>query len=420
MSTTAPELDTRPIVTGYDPEIRFYASRYTQGGRTAYSLDLSLAQIAGLLPAPDPMDPQPGNRRIVPAHATAFGNYVREHDNWFSPGISLRATRPFQFDTMEQVGGTEIGVLSLPFMALTGIHILDGQHRILGIHTALRQITADIDKTRGLLTRLDKRPVPEAEVAEKERNLANLQARIDELVEQRRRFEAERIQVQIVIENDQTAYQQMFYDTADNQLPLKASVKVRFDARKAVNRVLQDALDHPLLSGRVDLEADQLGRQNPNLLSAKHVADIIRILTVGISGRIGKRIEANLDEAEVLNRTVSFLDLLSTLEPFDRLVGGEVTAPDLRNKAMIGSPVMLRVLAGTYRELILDGMAQDKIDGFFSDLTPHLDKPADPAWVSHTGDLFFPGALSPNSRRQDLVELTNLLVTWTHNPPAWL
>ena len=44
-------------LTGYDPDIRFYATRYNQGGRTVYSVDLSLTQIAQLLPAPDPANP---------------------------------------------------------------------------------------------------------------------------------------------------------------------------------------------------------------------------------------------------------------------------------------------------------------------------------------------------------------------------
>ena len=38
-------------LTGYDPDIQFYATRYRQGGRTVYSLDLALTQIAELLPA---------------------------------------------------------------------------------------------------------------------------------------------------------------------------------------------------------------------------------------------------------------------------------------------------------------------------------------------------------------------------------
>ncbi len=41
-------------VTGYNPNETFYATRYRQGGRTVYSIDLSLTQIAALIPAPNP------------------------------------------------------------------------------------------------------------------------------------------------------------------------------------------------------------------------------------------------------------------------------------------------------------------------------------------------------------------------------
>jgi len=78
-------------VTGYDPNVRFYATRYRQGGRRVYSLDLALTQIAGLLPAPNPANPTEGNRRVKESHARAFGEYVREQPDWVAPALVLRA-----------------------------------------------------------------------------------------------------------------------------------------------------------------------------------------------------------------------------------------------------------------------------------------------------------------------------------------
>lgn len=410
MSTT---MDTRekPVITGYDPEIRLYASRYVQGGRTTYSLDLSLAQVAGLLPAPDPANPQPGNRRIVPSHANAFGNYIREHAGWFSQSIALRSTSEFKFEPIDAVGGTEIGVVSLPFMALTEIHIIDGQHRILGIHNGLRQITSELERTRATLARLEKRKVSAEDEAEKLLSIETLKTKADELAEQRARFEKERVAVQLVVENDPAAYQQMFFDSADNQLRMKISVKVRFDTRRVVNRVLQDVIDHPLLAGRVDLESDVLTRQNENLLSAKHVAELIRIIAVGVGGRMGKRVEQAVDEDELRDKSMSFFDILAGLEPFTRVVRGQITPNDLRNSTIVASPAMLRILAGSYRELSRD-WTDNKIESFYASLMPSLDKPASKDLVRRTGDLFFPGALSPNSRRQDLVAFTQIMSQW--------
>jgi hypothetical protein len=111
--------------------------------------------------------------------------------------------------------------------------------------------------------------------------------------------------MQIFVEDVQTEFQQMFYDIANNALGITASVQARFDTRKIANRVLQDVLLHPLLMDRVDLENDRLGRTNPNLLTAKHVADLVRILAVGLEGRISRRLEAELHDNDLAVRRTS-------------------------------------------------------------------------------------------------------------------
>lgn len=96
-------------LTGYDPDIRFYATRYRQGERTVFSVDLSLTQIAELLPSPDPANPTEGNRRIKETHAKAFGDYVRKQRHWVAPALVLRGPDIFDFDPRESIGGTEFG-----------------------------------------------------------------------------------------------------------------------------------------------------------------------------------------------------------------------------------------------------------------------------------------------------------------------
>ena len=39
-----------------------------------------------------------------------------------------------------------------------------------------------------------------------------------------------------MVEDDSTAYKQMFFDIADNALGITSSVRARFDSRKVVNR----------------------------------------------------------------------------------------------------------------------------------------------------------------------------------------
>lgn len=405
-------------VTGYDTDDRFYASRYRQGGRQVYAVDLSLSQIAALLPAPDPENPTEGNRRIRPSHASAFGAYVREHPDWVSPALVLRGPDIFKFEVTESIAGTEFGVLSFPRLARTDLRILDGQHRILGIHLAIQNIADELDKQRSLVAGA-KRNGQEPAVIDQ------LQEKIAQLEEQRERLSKERISLQVFVEDDSVAYKQMFFDIADNALGITSSVRARFDNRKIVNRCVEDVVRHTLLTGRVDLEQDRLGRTNPNLVGAKHVAEIIRTIAVGIGGRIGKRLEDELREDALVEATNEFLDVMVEAFPvLERVAEGELEPEELRKTSLLGSTTMLRVLAGVYHDLTTDdGWQPEDVMEFFSQLNPHMAAPlADESpWVTQIAeDIFAPGATAPTARRQDLKRLSETLRAWAINRPAWL
>ena len=143
-------------VTGYDTEDRFYATKYSQGGRKVFAIDLSLTQIAAYLPEPDPNNPTEGNRRVRESHAVAFGNYIRESEDWVSPALLLRGPDIFKFEKnekMEDVAGTEFGIVAIPRLARSDLRILDGQHRILGIHRAMQGIARDLERQRDLMAK---------------------------------------------------------------------------------------------------------------------------------------------------------------------------------------------------------------------------------------------------------------------------
>lgn len=402
-------------VTGYDTDLRFYATRYQQGGRTVYSLDLSVAQIVNLVPAPDPSRTQPGNRRIQPVHAAEFGTYLREKTDWVSPAIVLRSTGKFDFNLIESIAGAEFGVVALPMLSVGDLHILDGQHRILGMHMAVRAITEELEIERARLA-----------VARKGGDDPNLvgqhQTQIKLLTAQRRRFEKERLSIQLFIEDSQLSYQQMFYDIADNALGITASVRARFDSRKIVNRALLDVMDHPMLKGRVELERDRLGRSNPNLLSARHIADIVRILHVGLDGRISRRLESELVEGDLIERSKEFFTILGeSFHQLGQVQDGAILPAELRNHSMLGSPVTIRVLAGVYYELKNRGFDRDAIVHYFELLDPYFAEQATTFLVEQVGEeVFFPGALAPSSRRQDLKQLVQKMVLWATTSPAWL
>jgi len=406
------------VPTGYDPNIRFYATRYQQGGRTVFSLDLSLTQIADLLPAPDPNNPTEGNRKVKETHARDFGDYIRTTPDWVAPALVLRAPDIFEFEVKEEVSGTQFGIISFPTDARTDLRILDGQHRTLGIHLAIRGIAADLEKSRSTLAAAKKN-------GELQAVLDNFQTKIDKLTDQRARLSRDRTSLQIFIEDDQTAYKQMFFDIAENALGITSSVKARFDSRKVVNRALDGVMKHALFKDRVDLEQDRMGRGNPNIVGAKQVAEIIRTIAVGIDGRVGRRLEDELDEGELVEKTNNFLDvLLGAFPVLEAVADGTATPQDLRTSNMLGSTVMLRMLAGVYAELTdRQSFDDEDVTEFFVLLSPSMAGPitATSIWVEHVPDnVFTVGSLSPRSRRQDLKVLRDTMVKWALDKPVWL
>lgn len=405
-------------VTGYDPDEKFYATRYRQGGRTVYSIDLSLTQIASLIAAPNPEKASEGNRRVKESHARGFGDYVRDKKDWVAPALVLRAPDIFEFEVKETIGGTEFGVLAFPKHARDDLRILDGQHRILGIHLAIRGIGDDLEKARATVAQAKRTDESGAVVAQ-------AQERVDVMLAQRERFARERTTLQIFVEDDQLAYKQMFYDIAENALGITSSVKARFDSRKVVNRALEPVMKHALLKGRVDPEQDRIGRTNPNLMGAKSVAEIVRTLAVGINGRIGRRLESELTEEELVETTNNFFDvLLEAFPDLAKVADGNLSPQDLRATSLLGSITVLRVLAGVYSDLTQDPYrySDEQMEDFFARLNPHMGGPVtrDSIWVQRVHDLFAVGSFGPRSRYQDLKQLVDSIVSWADDEPAWL
>lgn len=409
---------TVPEVTGYSTDIKYYATRYKQGGRTVYALDLSPLEVTATVGRPDPTKPTPGNRAIRPAHATSFAKYFREHEKWVIPGMILRVAEPFEFESVAQIQGSDFGVLSIPRRASLEIHIADGQHRILGFHLAEDGIAADLDKARSQLASARRQDPKGAIVQEAQR-------RIDELLSQQKRLENERVSIQIVVVPDPREYKQMFFDIADNALGITGSVKARFDARKVVNRALESVLEHDLLEGRVDIEADRIGRGSIYFMGAKHVAEMIRSVIVGLDGRVSRNQDLTWKEEDVARRAKAFLDVMvAGFPPLQAMTNGQLLPDNLRKTSLLGSVLMDRILAGVYHDLREDHAFSDEmIQDYFAKLAPHMSGPVyeGSIWLTQLDQgIFDDGALAPRSRRQDLKYLKNKLVDWAIEKPSFL
>lgn len=406
-----------PEPSGYSTHDEYFAMRFQQGGRPVFSVDLSVPQLVASLPEPDPDRPQEGNRRINPSHARGFAEYVQERPNWVCPSLLLRAPDgEFQFRLEKEIGGTELGVLAIPRLARNSLQILDGQHRILGFHLAWRAVTDGLREDREALTLARKNGPPEL-VQEVER-------RLNHRLGMRDRLGRERVSIDIVIVDDPEAYKQVFVDIADNAKGVTRTLSARFDRIKVVNRALPLVVEHPLLKGRVEEESDRLSGSNSNLLTAKHVADIIRTVQVGVARRISKRLEAELEERKVAEDAQRFFDVAEDAFPQLKAVReGELSPPELRRESLLGSATMLRVLAGAYYDLVSiepDRMTDGEVVGFFGKLADHMKAPVKEKGAWRATGVFMDSGMAPQASQGDVRKLTSEIVDWAKELPAWL
>lgn len=411
----------------YSTDKHLYATRYKQGGRTVFTVAMTPAQIAATVKRPDPLVVNPGNRLIRLKHAQEFANYFIQNDNWVVPGIILRAPNIFEFDMDIEVPDAQFGVMRYAERNQGDIHILDGQHRILGFHIALEVIDDLLDKARSqkATARRQERDADtpnDAPAGPLEREAI---AEINRLEKIRDRLYEERVSVEIQVTDDLTAYRQMFYDIAENALGITASVKARFDTRKVVNRALPFVLEHPLLVGRVELENDRLPRSSPHFMTAKHVVEVMRVANLGFDGRFGRRSEREMKERSVAKASSDFFDLLIASFPAMKAMElGQLLPERLRQTSLLGSPLFIRILSGVAFELLTKhGWDKEQVGDFFAKLAPHVGAPAhaNSIWQKYGPEgAYKMDAISPVGRRQDSRALVDTLVEWALDDPSFL
>jgi hypothetical protein len=409
-------------VTGYDPYEWFFATRYKQGGRTVYAIDFSVREIITFLPKPDPAKPLDTQRKIYPAHANGFAQYVLEDDEWVSPALLLRGPSIFEFSVPDLLkdlptGSTQFGQMGIPKDAKTEIKIVDGQHRTLGFHIAWEYLGEKIEKTRGLVQAAKKNGETAAVIASLENSLFDL-------LDRRKRFEKERVSVQIVVVEDPAEARRIFVDINDNAKGITGAVKARFDDRKVVTRALNMVLEKNLfLKDKVDEQQDRIAGGSTYWVGAKHVADIIRALVVG-HGRVTPRLEDELVDVNLAKEFDRFLEAIVDAFPIlSEYDDGDITAAELRAESLVGSNVVLRAFAAAWFFLKKDGMKADEIAKAFGAFGPHMGPvfpdPKD-SWFA-TG--VFPsnanGTTSPTSRAQDFKALTSFIVDAANGKVAW-
>lgn len=432
-------LDDIGHLSGYDKDAQYLATCFRQGGRDVYCIDLSVPQLVAMLPKPNPDQTLDANRRINLPHARSFADYVRENTSWIIPPLLLRAPNDtFTFEPRGNRGGTVWGVLTLPRLAQHDLKIVDGQHRVLGFHLAWEALGEEQDIARGRLHTLERRG-EKAEKRQQGKQVTRISADLQRLGD-------ERVAVQIVVVDADEEYKQMFVDIANNAKGISRSTLTRLDSRQIVNRCLDAVVEHPLLKDRVDFERDNVsGSTNPNLTSAKSVADIVRTVQVGIAGRITRQREETLDASKMIDDARRFLDtLVEGFTDYLAIADNVLTPPELRRRSLLASVSMQRVLAGVYYDLLTapqtnlvypprDPDDPDKIRvprprsraevvRFFQSLAPHMSAPLrrNSVWVREAPQQFAPDTSAPRATSRDLRELTTTVRHWAIELPEWL
>ena len=389
-------------LTGYSDADVYVATCYRQGGRDVFSIDLGLDRVTNLVKEPDPDKPTEANRRVDLAHAQGFAKYLLGRSDGVIPTLLLRApSEAFAFEQLRPIGDTVWGKLSIPKLAREDVHIIDGQHRILGMHIAQREITQELNDVRS------RRAVAHRDNDDAQYNHWN--KKVGELEALRKRFAQERVSVQIVMVDDQTEYQQIFVDIADNAKGIAQSIRARMDSTKVVNRSLEKVAQHDLIAGRVDREKDRMLKGEPYLVTLKDLANIARTLAVGLAGRVTARLEDELKEDKIANDTLNFLSALS--EGFDdlrRVSEGHLAPSELRKQSLLGSVTVLRVLADVYKQI---GNHTEAVE-FFKGLSSRMTLPVAKSSPWLKSQAFKVGAMAPTARMGDQQNLSKTIMGW--------
>jgi hypothetical protein len=350
---------------------------------------------------------------------------VNSNKEWASPSLLLWCPIGIlDFDALPQINdlvrdpSVVLGVLSVPRNSRQSIKILDGQHRILGFHLWMDQLNKELQTSKLNLSEAMKAGQPKV--------IELAKARVEKAEENMERSVKESIGIDILICSSAKEARQIFADIANNAQGMVKALAIGFDQSKLVNRVtsiVASDFPHPLLDGKVDFNKDRIAGDSEMLISAKTLADSIRALTVGITGRISRVQElGDLDE-DVTQRTKKFLDSMHKAFADDFAK----TPQDFRKTSLLSSGTMFRVLAGVWFELTSSTNAQGKsikprmsvedATNFFKKLAPQMQIPIKPGnkWLT-TGVFPSPAAgavvTAPGSRNQELKKLTLEITNW--------
>ncbi len=362
------------------------------------------------------------NRRVDEARAKKFADYLLRSKDWVSPAIIVRVPpQEVSFQPKATFADqTAWGVLSIPRDVLTEVVLLDGQHRTLGVFLALETLNARIQRFRKTIDDMRRQGVDQAGILDQER-------RLESDLGIKKRLGNEHISIDIAEVRSGPA-RQMFGDINNNAKGVNPDFRTILDQRDVVNRIALMLIEsNVLLQDRVEYgQSTKMTPSNANLVGAKGVADITRAILVG-SGRVGARVQDEIEksiEASRKNVNQFFEVLVAAFDDLRDVVENRLDPIELREKSMLGSVTMLRILAIVYHDLTTgnhdDGVApwsRAQVEDFFRSLAPHMTRipisVEDKLWME-TG-AFMPNGNAPMARQGSIAALSRALESWARN-----
>jgi hypothetical protein len=427
------QIDIGPLPAGLGVSKKVLpATRYTQGGRVQYDVTVPVTQIVETLERPDHTKAIESNRKIDLKHAQDFARYLLKNPDFVCPSILVRVQPGVLSFTLVQAFEamhTAWGFVEYRLGDIVVILLVDGQHRVLGVWLAVEEATRKIADLKATISKAQ-RNGDKAVEADLGKQLAGWEDKLNRLM-------VGSLTVQFV-EIGVEQGRRLFVDINDNVKGVRADFRTYLDDRSAVGLITADVCErHPLLLGRVESgQETAFSKTSKALLGFKGVSDIVRAVLVGATGRIGVRVEDEVQQNQKVkaDEVMKFFDLLVQYTDLRKVADNEVDPPELRYDAkdpgkphvtMLASVTMLRVLAGVYHDLTTKdektGYAQDgkpvmtraEVGIFFRDLSPLLrEVPVQRSSVWMDTGAFTEGASAPTGRHGDLGKLTTALCAW--------
>ena len=405
--------------TGYDDFESYWAVEYHQGGRQTFEVNLTLSSIPRFVTAPDPNRPIEGNRRVDVRHARGIAEYVRTRANGLIPTIVLRCpSGTLDFVANPEVragGGVRFGALRIPKSKIQDLHIVDGQHRILGLEIATRELGEE---------RLSlKSQIVDAQEAGNVPVKKELEEQLAIIEDQLSRISRERVTVQIVVVDSIKEFKQIFVDMNDTAKGVKLSQVIEFDSSNPLYQASIKLSEHRLFAGRTEREKNTVGDNSPDLVSLANLFQFVRAASFGISGRISdaRMKEISRDVTPLVRVAHASVDrLIEAFPMLEDIATGGVSPAEAREESPLARANTMRVLIGADSALMTIGVDAADIPAFYMQLSEELSGPFTRSNRLHqaSGSAFPLDAMAPGSRNQNLKDAVNVIVGFCIDPKS--